>query len=87
MSRTKEAPRAQDTNRLGSGIGSIVDDPKPERQCPHCGNVAHQQSLTAAKMLAPNGIEIYRCGNHRCGCIYDAAGTRLTFAALPRRRA
>jgi rubredoxin len=77
----KAASSAQAANRLAPGVGvcSNVGDMKAKRQCPHCGNASHQQSLTGAQKLATIGMEVYRCRG--CGCIYDrSTGAKLTFA-------
>jgi hypothetical protein len=58
MNMTKAAPSAQETGSLpASASAGIVGDMKAKRQCPHCGNASHQQSLTNAKKIATIGTE------------------------------
>jgi hypothetical protein len=55
MNMTKAAPSAQETG--SSASAGIVGAMKAKRQCPHCGNASHQQSLTNAKKIATIGME------------------------------
>jgi hypothetical protein len=87
MNMTRAAPSAQETDSLpASASAGIVLDTKAKRQCPHCGNASHQQSLTNAKRSRPSAWKSTdAAATAAAASMTDRRCTKLTFAGLYRR--